>query len=198
MNQDNIYIKPDAYVLKFSLVNSYSRDFLCNWYSFSSEEELIGFIKFIVIPSTYITKVFGREEDTIFLDALDDYETIELIEDAEYNDKYEILRQIRYDYQMIDNFKKNFTVQKFKKFINTTNGRSNIAFGIFSRLEFFENVKQIGEELIKEFEGDNMLDQLENHMDLKKNQILALFDGIDKNPFMLKRLGTYLSNTLVF
>lgn len=198
MNQDNIYIKPDAYVLKFSLVNSYSRDFLCNWYSFKSEEELIGFIKYVVIPSTYITKVFGREEDTIFLDVLDDYETIELIEDAEYNDKYEVLRQIRYDYQMINNLKKSFTIQKFKKFINITNGRSNIGLGIFSRLEFFEDVKQIGRELIKEFEGDNMLDELENHMDLNKNQILALFDGIDKNPFMLKRLATYLSNTLAF
>lgn len=43
-----------------------------------------------------------------------------------------------------------------------------------------------------------MLDELESHMDLNKNQILALFDGIDKNPFMLKRLGTYLSNTLEF
>lgn len=198
MNQENIYIKPDAYVLKFSLVNSYSRDFFSNWYSFKSEQELIGFIKFIVIPSTYITKVFGREEDTIFLDALDDYETIELIEDAEYNDKYEVLRQIKYDYQMINNLKKSFTVQKFKKFINITNDRSNITFGIFSRLEFFENVKQIGKELIREFEDDNMLDELENYMDLNKNQILALFDGIDKNPFMLKRLGTYLSNTLVF
>ena len=51
---------------------------------------------------------------------------------------------------------------------------------------------------LKEFEDDNMLDELESHMDLKKNQILALFDGIDKNPFMLKRLGTYLSNTLEF
>ena len=99
---------------------------------------------------------------------------------------------------MINNLKKNFTVEKFKKFINITNGRSNTTFGIFSRLEFFENVKQIGKELIKEFEDDNMLEELENHMELKKNQILALFDGIDKNPFMLKRLGTYLSNTLAF
>ncbi|MEN8076531.1 hypothetical protein ABFP60_06165 [Clostridioides difficile] len=198
INQDNIYIKPDAYVLKFSLVNSYSRDFLCNWYSFKSEQELIGFIKFVVIPSSYITKAFGREEDTIFLDALDDYETIDLIEDAECHEKYEVLRQIRNDYEMINNLKKNFTVEKFKKFINITNGRSNTTFGIFSRLEFFENVKQIGKELIKEFEDDNMLEELENHMELKKNQILALFDGIDKNPFMLKRLGTYLSNTLAF
>lgn len=69
-------------------------------------------------------------------------------------------------------------------------------FGIFSKLEFFKNVNEIGKELVKEFEDDNMLDKLENNMDLNKNQILDLFDGIDKNPFMLRRLGTYLTNTL--
>lgn len=198
INQDNIYIEPDAYVLKFSLVNSYSRDFLCNWYSFKSAQELVSFIKFVVIPSSYITKVFGKEEDTIFLDALDDYETIDLIEEAEYHEKVDILREIRHDYEMLTKLNKSFSVEKFKKFISIINKRSNITFGIFSRLEFFENVNEIGRELIKEFEDDDMLEELESHMDLKKNQILALFDGIDKNPFMLKRLGTYLNNTLAF
>ena len=198
MNQDNIDIKPNACVLKFSLVNSYSKDFFCNWYSFKSPQELMGFIKFVVIPSTYITKAFGREEDTIFLDALDDYETIDLIEETDNNEKYDILREIRHDYEIINNLKNNFTLDKFKKFINITNSRGNKNFGIFSKLEFFKNVNDIGKELVREFEDDNMLDELENHMDLNKNQILALFDGIDKNPFMLKRLGTYLSNTLSF
>lgn len=197
-NQYNIDIKPDSYVLKFSLVNSYSRDFFCNWYSFKSPQELIGFIKFVVIPSTYITKTFGREENTIFLDALDYYETIDLIEENYNSDKYNILREINYDYQMVKSLKSNFTLDKLKKFINITNTRANVVFGIFSKLEFFRNVNEIGKELVKEFEDDNMLDELESHMDLNKNQILALFDGIDKNPFMLKRLGTYLSNTLEF
>ena len=61
-----------------------------------------------------------------------------------------------------------------------------------------KRVKEIGRDLVKEYEEDNMLEELESHMDLNKNQIIALFDGIDKNPFMLKRLGTYLSNTLLF
>ena len=186
MNQDNIDIKPDEYILKFSLVNSYSRDFFCNWYSFKSPQELVGFIRFVVIPSTYITKAF------------DDYETIDLNEENENREKYDILREIRHDYEMINSLKNNFTLEKLKRFINITNSRGNAMFGIFSKLEFFKNVNEIGKELVKEFEDDNMLDELESHMDLKKNQILALFDGIDKNPFMLKRLGTYLSNTLEF
>ena len=197
-NQDNIDIKPDSYVLKFALINSYSRDFFCNWYSFKSPQELIGFIRFVVIPSTYITKAFGREENTIFLDALDDYETIDLIEENENSDKYNILKEINYDYEMVKSLKSNFTLEKLKKFINITNARTNATFEIFSKLEFFTNVNEIGKELVKEFEDDDMLDGLESHMDLNKKQILALFDGIDKNPFMLKRLGTYLSNTLEF
>ena len=198
INQENMEFKPDAYVLKVSLVNSYSRDYFCNWYSFKCIQELISFIKYVLIPSTYITKVFGKEEDTIFLDALDDYETIDLIEENENREKYDILREIRHDYEMINSLKNNFTLEKLKRFINITNSRGNAMFGIFSKLEFFKNVNEIGKELVKEFEDDNMLDELESHMDLKKNQILALFDGIDKNPFMLKRLGTYLSNTLEF
>ena len=88
INQENMEFKPDAYVLKVSLVNSYSRDYFCNWYSFKCIQELISFIKYVLIPSTYITKVFGKEEDTIFLDALDYYDTIELMQDSENIDKF--------------------------------------------------------------------------------------------------------------
>ena len=196
MNKDSIDIKPNEYILKFSLINSYSRDFFCNWYSFKSQQEIIGFIKFVVIPSTYITKAFGKEEDTIFLDALEDYEAIEIIEESKNYNKLDILKEIKQDYKIINSLKDNFTLEKLKNFISLTNSKSNIMFGIFSKLEFFKNVNEIGKELVKEFEDDNMLDKLENNMDLNKNQILDLFDGIDKNPFMLRRLGTYLTNTL--
>ena len=92
----------------------------------------------------------------------------------------------------------NTILKQSQKFLNTTNKRRHGDIGIFSKVEFFENVKEIGRDLVKEYEEDNMLEELESHMDLNKNQIIALFDGIDKNPFMLKRLGTYLSNTLLF
>ena len=198
MNQDNIDIKPDEYILKFSLVNSYSRDFFCNWYSFKSPQELVGFIRFVVIPSTYITKAFGREENTIFLDALDYYDTIELMQDSENIDKFELIADIKKDYDFIEDLKKNFTIEKLKKFLNTTNKRRHGDIGIFSKVEFFENVNVIGRELVKEFEADNMRSDLESHMSLNKKQIIDMFDGIDKNPFMLKKLNTYLTNTLVF
>ena len=43
-----------------------------------------------------------------------------------------------------------------------------------------------------------MLDDLEENMALNKNEILSMFENIDKNMFMLKKLNTYLNNTLTF
>ena len=75
-NEEDVSLKPNAYVIKFCIVNKYSYDYYCNWYSFANVEKLISFFKYVVIPSTYITKAFGKDENTIFLDALGYYETI--------------------------------------------------------------------------------------------------------------------------
>ena len=198
INQENLGFKPNSYVLKFSLINSYSRDYFCNWYSFKNSSELIGFFKYILIPSIYITKAFGKSENTIFLDALGFYETIDIIEECENINKKEILQEIKKVYKMLDNIKENFCIEKVKKFINKINKSDIKKCGIITRIEFFEHVKQIGRDLVKEFENDDMLSELEKQMDLNKNQIIDLFDDIDKNPFMLKRIGVYLSNTLAF
>ena len=196
--QDEMYIKQNAYVLKFSLINTYSKDVFCNWYSFKSYEALIGFIRYVVVPSSYITKVFGKEQETIFIDALNEEDTIELIEDSDIENKLDVILEINQEYNLLKSLKNNFTVDKMKRYINLVNINNSIKNNIFSNLEFFENVNVIGRELVKEFEADNMLSDLESHMSLNKKQIIDMFDGIDKNPFMLKKLNTYLTNTLVF
>ena len=65
-NEEDVSLKPNAYVIKFCIVNKYSYDYYCNWYSFANVEKLISFLKYVVIPSTYITKAFGKDENTIF------------------------------------------------------------------------------------------------------------------------------------
>ena len=59
-------------------------------------------------------------------------------------------------------------------------------------------INMIGKGLIDEYEKENMLDDLEENMALNKNEILSMFENIDKNMFMLKKLNTYLNNTLTF
>lgn len=106
--------------------------------------------------------------------------------------------KIKCEYEILDKLNDNFTIKKMKKYVELLNTKINFTSVILSNTEFFENVKAIGKDLVQEYEKDNMLDELENHMDLKKNQIIAFFNDIDKNPFMMKRLGTYLSNMIAF
>ena len=42
-----------------------------------------------------------------------------------------------------------------------------------------------------------MLSELENSMGLKKNEILELFQNIDKNEFMLKKIGVLLNSKVI-
>ena len=124
--QDEMYIKPNAYVLKFSLINTYSKDVFCNWYSFKSYEALIGFIRYVVVPSSYITKVFGKEQETIFIDALNEEDTIELIEDSDIKNKLDVILEINQEYNLLKSLKNNFTVDKMKRYINLVNINNSI------------------------------------------------------------------------
>lgn len=198
-NQDDVSLKPNAYVIKFCIVNKYSYDYYCNWYSFAKVEKLISFLKCVVIPSTYITKAFGKDENTIFLDALDKYECMEYLERASVFDKRELLRRVNREYDFLSRVEKcNLGIEGVKKYLELINKYNDKNSKIFLELEFYKNVNMIGKGLIDEYEKENMLDDLEENMSLNKNEILSMFENIDKNMFMLKRLNTYLNNTLTF
>ena len=122
INQENVEFKANSYVLKFSLINYYSRDYFCNWYSFKDSNELIGFFKYILIPSIYITKVFGKSENTIFLDALDKYECMEYLERASVFDKRELLRRVNREYDFLSRVEKcNLGIEGVKKYLELIN-----------------------------------------------------------------------------
>ena len=55
----------------------------------------------------------------------------------------------------------------------------------------------LGKELVSSFEKDGMLVELEKQMDLNKEEIEELFLNIDKNPFMLKKINTFLDNKFI-
>lgn len=198
-NQEDVSLKPNAYVIKFCIVNKYSYDYYCNWYSFANVEKLISFFKYVVIPSTYITKAFGKDENTIFLDALDKYECMEYLEKANVFDKVELLRKVNREYDFLSRIEKcNLGIEGVKKYLELVNKYNDKNAKISLELEFYKNVNMIGKGLIDEYEKENMLDDLEENMSLNKNEILSMFENIDKNMFMLKRLNTYLNNTLTF
>lgn len=198
-NKENSYLRPNSYVIKFCIVNKFSYDFFCDWYSFSNVSRLISFLRYVVIPSTYITKAFGKEENTIFLDALDKDDCIDYIDYCESYAKNTIIKQIKNEYDFLNRVEKfDLGIKGIKKYIELINKYNSKSSKIFLELEFYENVNKIGKGLVDEYEKEHMLKSLEETMSLNKNEILSMFENIDKNIFMLKRLNTYLNNTLTF
>ena len=94
--------------------------------------------------------------------------------------------------------KSDFGEDGIKRFVELVekNNRGNSK--IFADVEFYKNVNEIGRSLVEEYEKEDMLDSLEKNMSLSKNQILNMFEHIDQNVFMMKKLNTYLNNTLMF
>ena len=197
--QEDICIEPKDYVLKFSLVNGYSNNYFSNWYSFEDTEGVIGFLKYVVIPSAYVTKLFGKEEENVFIDAIDEYEIMELAEESSAINKRELIKKMNKEYDFITRIDKyDFGEDGIKRFVELVekNNRGNSK--IFADVEFYKNVNEIGRSLVEEYEKEDMLDSLEKNMSLSKNQILNMFEHIDQNVFMMKKLNTYLNNTLMF
>ena len=90
-----------------------------------------------------------------------------------------------YVYKILDNLKENFCIKKFKGFINKINERDIKKNGIFTRMEFFEDVKEIGRDLVKEFESDDMKMDSEEMKEIRDYISSGYGDfyatGIDKN-----------------
>ena len=111
----------------------------------------------------------------------------------------ELLRKVNREYDFLSRIEKcNLGIEGVKKYLELVNKYNDRNAKIFLELEFYKNVNMIGKGLIDEYEKENMLDDLEENMSLNKNEILSMFENIDKNMFMLKRLNTYLNNTLTF
>ena len=121
-NKENRYLRPNSYVIKFCIVNKFSYDFFCDWYSFSNVSRLISFLRYVVIPSTYITKAFGEEENIIFLDALDKDECIDYIDYCESYAKNTIIKQMKNEYDFLNRVEKfDLGIKGIKKYIELIN-----------------------------------------------------------------------------
>ena len=188
-------IRIDSYILNINIVNQNSNVVFYKWYSFHSREELLGFIKFVALPSGYYSKLFGEKEDDLAVGA----ETYEGAIDLLYNNiirvDEDLIKDFQEDYSMIGELEEEFSLEQLDELCKSFNAHLGYNKGVvFSHIQVYKNVKDLGRRLIKEYEDKGMTGELEKQMGLSKEQIIDMFSGIENNPFMLKRLNRFLSN----
>lgn len=191
--------KIDSHMLKFYIINQDSNETFYKWFSFSNKEELLGFIKFIALPSAYCSRAFGEKENSVLITAATYEDVLELLRNNIVGIDEDIINNFKKDYEEIKSIEddKSFDLKMIRKFCDNFGDLLDYKSKVFSNIEVYEDIKMLGKELVSSFEKDGMLKELEKQMNLNKEEIEELFLNIDKNPFMLKKINTFLDNKFI-
>jgi len=193
--EKNKYIKPHGYILKFSILNYDAKKIFNGWFNFDIKYDLLSFIKYVVLPSTYLSRTHGSQNNEIYLYPLN-YEDI--INILDYGD-VEIPDRVRDNFETYykrveDLSKQSVTFKDLDKLCNDLARDNPIENDVFITIKIFENIQSVGRVLVKDYERLQMLDILESGMGMNKEEILNLFDNINQNPFMIRKINQFLTN----
>lgn len=191
-------LRPNSFVVHFSIVNQNLNEIFSDWFSFPSEKELLNFIKYVVLPSGYYSNLFGEKDGCVFIEAESYNNVMQLLENNTYKVDKELISKFNSDYKIIENIiDGEFSMENIKEFCDSYNSNLDYTNTVFSEIEVYENIKQVGFNLIEEYEKEEMLDELEEEMEMSKEQIIELFSTIEDNPFMMRKIKEFLSNIMM-
>lgn len=176
------------------MINKQSNEGVKDWVCFTSKDKLFSFIKYLLLPSIQITRTIGARESQAYLDVCDYNKTIKLLETFKiscYEHAIEDYKRWLKEIEIIENNEYNF--ESIRNFIKNINSEINRKEDTFLDVQLFKNIKSVGNSLIKQYEDDNMLDILESEFELNKDEIEDLFECIDNNKFMLKKVLVLLN-----
>lgn len=193
---NEIGFKQGYYIIGFSLINKRKNDIYSKYLSVPNVEDIIAFIKFIALPSIYLSKVSAVLGRTNVVVVSGTEGTLNLFKD---NDLV--------DYLLIDEYEKHVKdIDSIKNcessFLYLKDLCENISFEneeemILSKVEVYKDVKELGSTLISSYEKHNTVEKLESLFQLKKEEILERFHNGEHNDFILKRAKKLLEEKII-
>ncbi len=159
---------------------------------------LLGYIKYIALPSGYCSRLFGKIEGEVIICA-ETYDVIvELFKSSGEENAAELIDCLHKDYALLEEIdKENLKVENLGEFCNSFNQHLSYKDIVFSNIEVLNNIKEVGFNLISEYEEVGMIEQLEEDMGLTKEEIVEMFSNIYENKFMLRRVEEFLKSKML-
>lgn len=187
--EEDVDVTKDGNIIRYSIINRQSNDGVKDWLCFSSKDKLYSFIKYLLLPSIQITRSIGIRDSEVYLDVCDYDKTIKLLETFKLEGYEKSMDDYKRWIKEIESLENNdYNFEDIRNFINKISHEISSTEGVFLELKLFEDIKSVGNTLIKQYENDNMMDILESKFELNKDDIKELFQNIDKNKFMLKKI----------
>lgn len=190
-NDKDTDVKSYSYILNFYIINQNTDEIFYKWYFFDNTKDFLGFIKYIALPSGYYSRI-AREVVT----AADSYDNvIELLYNSSKKADEMLISNFTEDFSKIEDAEKNFSLKGLKSFCNSFNSHLDFFNGtVFSRIEIYENIKELGLELAAVYEEDRMIYELEKKMKMSREEIADFFSNIENNTFMIKNINKFLNS----
>lgn len=192
--EEEIDVTADSIILKYSIINKQSDDGVKDWVCFNSKDKLYAFIKYLLLPSIQLTRSIGAKESQVYFDVCEYGETIKLLETFKLDSCKKDIEDYKKWLAEIEILENNeYSLEAITKFINIICCEVAKTKDIFFELKLFKNIKCVGNIIIKQYEDDNMLDILESKFELSKDEIKNLFESIDNNKLVLKKILVLLN-----
>lgn len=193
-NEVQVDIDPDGFIFKYTIINMFTNEGVKNWISCNSWRKLFSFIKFVILPSVQLSKLIGIKEDSVVLGVFDYDITLGIIEESRIEGWKEILAEYKELFQEADDLEMGeYPFSELKEFVEKIASAVDYREGLYVSLDIFENISRVGKELIEKYENEDMLDYIEDFMEMSKEEILELFENINENPFMKKKILSLLN-----
>ena len=186
--------KINDYIVHFVLINQYSNSGVNKWICCEDIDKLLGFAKYVALSSLQITrslvdkdKMEGICFDTVGYDA-----SLELLEDMD--SRIELIEEYKNWFSQLEGCNKETSIEEIKVIVDNITQQVDHMTGVLITFELYKNVKEVGFELIRDYEEDGLVDILEDSFNFKIDEIENLFNTLDQNKFLLKRIIPILDN----
>lgn len=186
--------KINDYIVHFVLINQYSNSGVNKWICCEDIDKLLGFAKYVALSSLQITrslvdkdKMEGICFDTVGYDA-----SLELLEDMD--SRIELIEEYKNWFSQLEGCNKETSIEEIKVIVDNITQQVDHMTGVLITFELYKNVKEVGLELIRDYEEDGLVDILEDSFNFKIDEIENLFNTLDQNKFLLKRIIPILDN----
>lgn len=192
-NDEDIELKINNYIVHVVVVNQVKGNFINEWISCDTFNKLKSLVGYVILPSVQITRaLFKHGDDSLCFASVDYYETLELL--ANINNDLKLIEEYKEWYKKVEGY---IDLQHFNEIKYLADKISDIVDyreGLLVEIELYEDIKSVGLELIDAYEKEGLIDMLEDAFNFSIEEIKNIFNNIDKNQFLLKRIIPILDN----
>ncbi len=186
--------KINDYIVHFALINQYEDSGVNEWICCDSMNKLLGLVKYVILPSTQLSRAIIKNEkqSQICFGTMGYTDTIEAFDDV----KSDVIFKVEYQdwFTELEKYNEETKLEVVRDILNDINKKVDYKDGVFLTVEVYKNIKDAGLQLLKDYDEEDMIDVLEDCFNFSKDEIENMFNNIDKNVFLLKRIMPILYN----